>query len=622
MAPWQMKPLPPCPPPERQHRHTPIPSVAGHRRRSSFPTGRQTVHKTHQLTGCDVDVQQYDGPLLSPRRRRAKIGFSDRWVAWDYHHFATELAACRAPTSSSSASWSSEAAAAAASDNYYHHRHHHRHNHMYSGPPPSLKQSTASSYSSRSYPGQGSRGNNGTIGGDDDGQATCGYPSRRDGTQRPSLGSAFGSDSGDGGGDDFGRIIGSIRGLVGGVAASTTMRIKRWSRGPLTRLHSSPTPSPLGVVCEGVISTAGNIEAVQAAVREALEASSYYDASTMAPLSPSSAIAISRLRAYRPPPFPLWDKLPARKRAAVLILLYADRWGDLRVVITMRAASLRSFSGHAALPGGKADSTQETPYQIARREASEEIGLPLDDRNLPKPFRVEQLCCLPPSLARTHLVVTPCVAFLHADRTADTVAADGTGGDGGGRRGGGVGGVEGVGGESDEVRVQESMMPHLDAREVAALFSAPLYNFLRDRDLPPPAGSGQTLPDGPFYDGYWKEFKDYPWRVHNFYVPVNNQRVIKPRRRRQSSAASAAATTTPAQAQDGAGAQEALADKLDEGGRFKVWGMTARILVDAARIAYGEEPDMEHNDSFGDADIILAAEKEGVLRDDPGRGKM
>jgi coenzyme A diphosphatase NUDT7 len=27
--------------------------------------------------------------------------------------------------------------------------------------------------------------------------------------------------------------------------------------------------------------------------------------------------------------------------------------------------------------------------------------------------------------------------------------------------------------------------------------------------------------------------------------------------------------------------------------RYKVWGMTARILVDAARVAYGEEPSFE-----------------------------
>jgi hypothetical protein len=127
---------------------------------------------------------------------------------------------------------------------------------------------------------------------------------------------------------------------------------------------------------------------------EFTEQSIYYDAETMAPMNALSAVspailcvhafyiaargsssamaltdhshqaAIARLRAYKPPPFPLWDSLSARRRAAVLILLYADRWGDLRVVITMRAASLRSFSGHAALPGGKADSEEETPCEF------------------------------------------------------------------------------------------------------------------------------------------------------------------------------------------------------------------------------------------------------------------
>jgi coenzyme A diphosphatase NUDT7 len=55
--------------------------------------------------------------------------------------------------------------------------------------------------------------------------------------------------------------------------------------------------------------------------------------------------ALARLRAYTPPPFPIWNKLPVSRRAAVLVLLYADRRGDLRVVITMRAASLRNYSG-------------------------------------------------------------------------------------------------------------------------------------------------------------------------------------------------------------------------------------------------------------------------------------
>lgn len=209
------------------------------------------------------------------------------------------------------------------------------------------------------------------------------------------------------------------------------------------------------------------------------------------------------------------------------------------------------------------------PDQIARREAFEEIGLPMDDLRLPKPFRIEPLCYLPPSLARTHLVVTPCVAFLHADRTHP---------------------------DSPSPLVEESLIPRLDAREVAAVFSAPFYNFLKANDLPPKPG--QELPRGAWYEGAWMSWKDLPWRIHNFYVPVNNQRVAKPRR-------------TSAQGNMG----EALEVQQEQEGRFKVWGMTGRLLVDAARIAYGENPEIEHNDTYGDYDIILKAEEEGVFKE-------
>jgi hypothetical protein len=197
----------------------------------------------------------------------------------------------------------------------------------------------------------------------------------------------------------------------------------------------------------------------------------------------------------------------------------------------------------------------------------------MDDSKIPKPFRIEKLCYLPPSLARTHLVVTPCVAFLHADRTSP---------------------------ESPPPLVEETMIPKLDAREVAAVFSAPFYNFLKATDLPPPPG--QTLPPGHWYDGSWIQWKDEPWRVHNFYVPVNNQTVSKPRRRGSSGST-----------------QGNLAGKLEEEeeteGRFKVWGLTARVLVDAARIAYGEEPEVEHNSHYGDEKIIGVAEREGSFED-------
>ncbi|KAI1390194.1 NUDIX hydrolase domain-like protein [Hypoxylon trugodes] len=295
-------------------------------------------------------------------------------------------------------------------------------------------------------------------------------------------------------------------------------------------------------------------------------ASYYWDASTMAPLNAVSAAAIARLRAYKPPPFPTWDRLPVSRRAAVLILLFADRRGDLRVVITMRATSLRNFSGHAAFPGGKADSLSESPYQIARREAWEEIGLPMDDAKIPKPFRIEPLCCLPCSLAKTELAVRPCVAFLHADDVPGKPKA----------------------------MVDESMIPRLDAKEVAAVFSGPFHNFLKMKDE---LHEGETIPPGDWYDGYWHHWHSEPWRVHNFHVPVNNQKVTKPKVRD--------------------GGQAALADELEEEEdtvqRFLVWGLTGRMLVDAARIAYNEEPEFEHNDHYGDEHIIAYLNDAGRL---------
>ncbi|KAF4594554.1 NUDIX domain-containing protein [Ophiocordyceps camponoti-floridani] len=321
-------------------------------------------------------------------------------------------------------------------------------------------------------------------------------------------------------------------------------------------------------------------------------ASVYYDATTMTALNATSAAAINRLRAYRPPAFPLWDSLPPRRRAAVLLLLYGDGHGHLRVVVTMRAASLRSFSGHAALPGGKADDEFETPFQIARREAFEEIGLPVDDDRLPSPFRIEALCMLPPSLALTHLVVRPCVAFLHADRSSSTTTTSSSS-------------------EDDEsLLVEESLIPRLDSREVAALFSAPLYNFLKIHDLPPPPG--QSLPPGKWYDGAWTNWKDISWRLHNFYVPVNNQRVMRPRRR--SSTSSRNSTASPRAALDNALFEDQ--DRFE--GRLKVWGMTGRLLVDAARIAYDETPEMEHNESFGDIDVITRAARDGIFQESRG----
>ncbi|PQE20928.1 hypothetical protein CJF30_00002264 [Rutstroemia sp. NJR-2017a BBW] len=315
------------------------------------------------------------------------------------------------------------------------------------------------------------------------------------------------------------------------------------------------------------IHEAHDIEQLQESILEA----QYFDASSMAPLSAASVAALTRLRAYKPPPFDtVWNRLPLSRRAAVLVLLFADRKGDLRVVVTMRANTLRSFSGHAAFPGGKADTLEETPFEIARREASEEIGLPRDDSKIPAPFKIEHLCQLPFSLARTALAVRPCVAFLHADKTTTS--------------------------SGRAASVEEDMMPRLDAREVAAVFSAPFHNFLKMEDEVRKEDEGK-LPGkkSDWYQGVWLQWMETSWRMHNFYVPITNQKVSKPKVRE--------------------GGQAAIAESLEEEEeagltRYKIWGMTARMLVGGFNRACLS---VWHNTHVGDEDLIAKLQEMGRL---------
>ncbi|RMZ92697.1 hypothetical protein DV736_g22, partial [Chaetothyriales sp. CBS 134916] len=282
----------------------------------------------------------------------------------------------------------------------------------------------------------------------------------------------------------------------------------------------------------------------------------------MAPLSETSKKALDRLRAYASPET-AWDSMPLSRKAAVLILLFADPKGELRVILTMRSASLSSYSGQAALPGGKAEAG-ESAFDTARREASEEIGLPRRAAALPRPFRVEHLCEMPTNLARTELVVRPCVAYLHSH---DPVTGE-------------------------YASVADRLIPRLDAREVAAVFSAPFRNFLYDVDLPTEVG----LPGEPgeWYEGMWIDWYQSRWRMHSFFVPVTNQVVSKPKKTQN---------------------QQDTADHLEALDRYRVFGMTARILVDAARYAYAQEPTFEHNSHFGDEDMIRRLRRIGRLGD-------
>lgn len=182
----------------------------------------------------------------------------------------------------------------------------------------------------------------------------------------------------------------------------------------------------------------------------------------------------------------------------MLILLFPDRNGDLKVVLTMRSAALNTYAGQVAFAGGKADSLEESPWEVARREAYEEIGLPLDERRLEGGgWTIEHLCELPANLAKTELGVRPCVAYLSPISHTTTSAST-----------------------EETVDVESRLIPRLDPKEVAAVFTAPFHAFLR-KDWTG-EGPGPVQKDGrleKWYRGSWTDWHESRWRMHNFYMP-------------------------------------------------------------------------------------------------------
>lgn len=186
--------------------------------------------------------------------------------------------------------------------------------------------------------------------------------------------------------------------------------------------------------------------------------------------------------------------------------------------------------------------------------------------------------------------------------------------------------------------VESMLIPRLDAKEVAAVFSAPLHNFLRVADEAP-ATVAPSMPSGNWYDGgMWTEWHEGRFRMHNFFVPVKDQVVTRPQhmqgrpsldgKSRAPSAEKQSKERAPyPAAQPGASKlpyrdapTQDTPDPLEGLDRFRVFGMTARILVDCARVAFGEEPEFEHNHHFGDEAVILRLHSLGRLQDERKRG--
>lgn len=98
----------------------------------------------------------------------------------------------------------------------------------------------------------------------------------------------------------------------------------------------------------------------------------------------------------------LLDTLPASgdtPQAAVLIPLYEDEFGEMRVVLTKRPNTMPTHAGHISFPGGRPQPEDVNAVATALREAHEEVGI--------EPGQVEVIGYLEPvdTVAYTRLVV-------------------------------------------------------------------------------------------------------------------------------------------------------------------------------------------------------------------------
>lgn len=218
----------------------------------------------------------------------------------------------------------------------------------------------------------------------------------------------------------------------------------------------------------------------------------------------------------------------------------------------------------------------------------------MKDEELPKGYSVHHLTELPSNLAMTELGVRPCVAYLQTPPPTPQNA------------------------NPDAAR---DILPKLDAREVAAVFTAPFRNFLYEKDLDE---KDREAFEGEWYKGSWHSWHESAWRMHQFFVPVPPGTVFLAKR--PTSYTDPRPSPPNPKSQNGIGAKThdpassissrstlqpplprkfySTTNNALESSRYRVFGMTARILVDAARVAYGQEPEYEHNSHFGDEEMI------------------
>jgi 8-oxo-dGTP pyrophosphatase MutT (NUDIX family) len=163
--------------------------------------------------------------------------------------------------------------------------------------------------------------------------------------------------------------------------------------------------------------------------------------------------------------------------------------------------------------------------------------------NIPPPFTLEHLCRLRPHLSRHQLLVTPVVAYLSSTLP--------------------------------KTHDPSKLVPSLDTKEVSSLFNLPFEQFLQT------SGQERGVQDWR-HDSRQINWLGAQWIFHDFFATV--MALVKPE------ALGAGEDPSP------------VPTKLFT----RIWGLTARILVDACIVGYGRIPDFKHTVDLWDDNKIEA----------------
>lgn len=309
------------------------------------------------------------------------------------------------------------------------------------------------------------------------------------------------------------------------------------------------------------------------------------------------------------PTLSAWKAVPFQRRAAVLVILFETfnlrtKQVELSTVLTTRSKNLTSFSGQVALPGGKADYDTESSVTVAHREANEEINFPkaipnllsldgllsmeaksslkepsvhsahetlIENPNTPETNGITNLGSFPAYLSRNLLAVAPVITYVPTKASSVDMVPES------------YHGLPHVLGTNQELSTILS-----DNGEVSEVFSVPLRHFLYENH-PPDSSCFQRYPEPhsssengsglkPWYDGVFTNWNGLQWQQHHYHVLKRTNK------------------------------------KVGDSPYFNVWGLTARILLDVASVAYNQVPEMKHSSVIGDERLLLALESVGAMR--------